>query len=127
MLNEVIIMGRLTTTPELKSTQSGKNVIAFNIACDRDFGEKETDFINCVAWQQKAEFISRYFKKGSMIAITGRLTTRSYETENGKRVATEVVVKDAYFGESKRHDEGPKKLEDGFTAIEEALNDDLPF
>ena len=120
-------MGRLTTTPELKQTQSGKNVIAFTIACDRDFGEKETDFINCVAWQQKAEFISRYFKKGSMIAITGRLTTRSYETESGRRVATEVVVKDAYFGESKRQDEAPKKIEDGFTAIEEALNDDLPF
>lgn len=101
MLNKIVLMGRLTADAQLKATQSGKSVATFTIACERDFGEKETDFINCVAWQNKAEFISKWFKKGDMIALTGRLAMRSYDTDNGKRTVYEVNVEDAYFGGSK--------------------------
>ena len=101
MLNKIVIMGRLTADVEVKATQSGKSVAAFTVACERDFGEKETDFINCVAWQNKAEFISKWFRKGDMIALTGRLAMRSYETDNGKRTVYEINVEDAYFCGSK--------------------------
>ena len=90
-------MGRLTADVEIKATASGKSVAAFTIACDRDFGERETDFINCVAWQNKAEFIAKWFRKGDMIALMGRLAMRSYETDNGKRTVYEINVEDAYF------------------------------
>ena len=100
-------MGRFTKDAELRSTASGKSVASFTVAVDRDFkgpnGEKETDFINCVAWGNTAEFISKYFNKGSMAVIEGRLQIRPYETTDGqKRTAAEVIVNNIYFGESKK-------------------------
>lgn len=97
MINNITLMGRLTADPELRTTQTGRSVSSFSIAVDRAFSrageERQTDFINIVAWQQQAEFVCRYFKKGSMIALTGRLETRSYEDKNGnKRTAYEVIA-----------------------------------
>lgn len=102
MLNSVIIMGRLTSTPELKTTSSGLSVTSFTVAVDRRFqkqGEdKQADFLNVVAWRQTADFVCKYFNKGSMIAVQGELQTRSYEDKNGnKRVATEIVADNVSF------------------------------
>jgi len=106
MTNIVILVGRLTAAPELKTTKSGQSVTAFTIAVDRRFqpkdGEKITDFINCVAWRNTAEFISKYFAKGDPIAITGEIQPRKYQDKNGNnRVAVEVVINDARFVPSK--------------------------
>lgn len=106
MLNKIILMGRLTADPEIKQTQSGINTVSFSIACERDYaasGEKrQVDFINIVAWRQTAEVISKYFSKGRMIAIEGRLQTRDYTDANGnKHYLTEVVANRAYFADSK--------------------------
>lgn len=102
MLNRVIIMGRITRDLELKQTQTGVSVLSFTVAVDRNFvkqgEERQADFINCVAWRQQAEFISRFFGKGRMIAIEGNIRTRSYEDNNGnKRTATEVYVDSVCF------------------------------
>ena len=107
MLNKIIIMGRLTRDPELRRTGSGTAVTSFSLACDRDFksqsGEKETDFIDVVAWKNTAEFVSKYFSKGRMAVVEGRLQTRDWtDREGGKRVATEIVADNVYFGDSKR-------------------------
>ena len=108
MLNHIVIMGRLTREPELRRTGSGKAVTSFTVAVDRDFGgkdggEKETDFIDCVAWRQTGEFVSKYFTKGSMIVVSGRLQTRNWNDKDGnKRRSAEVVADNVYFGESKR-------------------------
>ena len=108
MLNHITIMGRLTRDPELRRTGSGIAVASFTVAVDRDFsgrdgGEKETDFIDCVAWRQTGEFVSKYFTKGSMIVVSGRLQIRSWtDKEGGKRRTAEVVADNVYFGESKR-------------------------
>ena len=92
MLNQITIMGRMTRDPELRRTNSGAAVANFTIACDRDFGEKETDFIECVAWKNTAEFISKYFSKGRMIVISGRLQIRKWTDKDGnKRKAVEVT------------------------------------
>lgn len=109
MLNKVVIMGRFTKDPELRSTGTSTSVTSFSVACDRDFkgqnGEREADFINCVAWKGTAEFISQYFKKGSMAVIEGRLQTRPYDDSEGKkRTATEVIVNNIYFAESKKEE-----------------------
>ena len=106
MLNKVIIMGRLTADPELKMTGSGVSVTSFTLAVERNFtagnGQRVTDFINCVAWRGTAEFISKYFSKGQMIALEGSLQTRNYEDKNGsRRTAAEVAVSAAYFADSK--------------------------
>ena len=106
MLNNVVLMGRLTADPELRQTSTGIEVTSFSIAIDRGYArqgeERQTDFINCVAWRQTAKFITSYFKKGSMIAVTGSIQTRNYEDKNGnKRVATDVVVATASFCGSK--------------------------
>ena len=112
MLNHITIMGRLTRDPELRRTGSGVAVASFSVAVDRDFGnresgEKETDFIDCVAWRQTGEFISKYFTKGSMIVVSGRLQIRSWNDKDGnKRRTAEVVADNVYFGESKRSDNG---------------------
>lgn len=127
MLNKVIIMGRLTADAQLKATQSGKSVATFTVACDRDFGEKEADFINCVAWDKKAEFISKWFKKGDVIALTGRITVRSYETDNGKRYVTEINVEDAYFGGSKKADSGQAPEPTAPEFEDNGFDGDLPF
>lgn len=101
-LNIITLQGRLAKDPELRRTQSGKAVTSFTLACGRDFGSKETDWVECVSWEKTAEFVNSYFKKGSAIILTGRLQTRTYEDKDGnKRKATEVVTERVYFGESK--------------------------
>ena len=108
MLNQIAIMGRLTREPELRRTSSGIAVTSFNVAVDRDFsgkdgGEKETDFIDCVAWRQTGEFVSKYFTKGSMAVVSGRLQIRGWTDKDGnKRKAAEIVADNVYFGESKQ-------------------------
>ena len=111
MLNKIIIMGRLTRDPELRRTQSGTAVTSFSIACDRDFksqsGEKETDFIDVVAWRNTAEFVSKYFSKGRMAVVEGRLQIRDWtDRDGGKRRSAEVVADNVYFGDSKRDSGG---------------------
>ena len=112
MLNHIVIMGRLTRDPELRRTGTGVAVTSFSIAVDRDFGknengEKETDFIDCVAWRQTGEFVSKYFTKGRMAVVSGRLQIRSWTDKDGnKRRTAEVVADNVYFGDSKRDDQG---------------------
>lgn len=107
MLNHIVIMGRLTRDPELRYTQSQIPVASFSVAVDRDFGgrdggEKQTDFINCVAWRQTGEFVSKYFTKGSMAVVSGRLQIRDWTDRDGnKRRSAEIVADNVYFGESK--------------------------
>lgn len=105
MLNHITIMGRLTKDPELRSTQSGTSVASFTVAVDRDFSsgnEKQTDFIDCVAWRGTADFVSRYFHKGSMIIVVGKLQSRKWQDRDGNnRTNWEVVADTVYFGESK--------------------------
>ena len=105
MLNVITVMGRLTRDPELRRTGSGIAVASFTVAVDRDFaqdGKKETDFIDCVAWRQTGEFVSKYFKKGSMIVVKGRLQIRSWTDKDGnKRKTAEVVADNCYFGSTK--------------------------
>ena len=112
MLNHITIMGRLTRDPELRRTGSGVAVASFTLAVDRDFspkdgGERETDFIDCVAWRQTGEFVSKYFTKGRMAVVSGRLQIRSWtDKEGNKRRTAEVVADNVYFGDSKRDDQG---------------------
>ena len=135
MLNHIVIMGRLTRDPELRRTGTGTAVASFTVAVDRDFGgrdggEKETDFIDCVAWRQTGEFVSKYFTKGRMIVVSGRLQIRSWTDKDGnKRRTAEVVADNVCFGDSKNVDANSNS-----TASTEAeyveLNDDdaeLPF
>lgn len=104
-MNIAILTGRLTKDPELRHTTSNKSVCSFTIAVDRRFknsaGEREADFLPCVAWGQTGEFIDKYFKKGNKINVTGSIQTRSWEADGGKRYATEIIVEQAEFGESK--------------------------
>ena len=107
MLNKIILMGRLTRDPELRRTQSGTAVTSFSLAVDRDFksqsGEKETDFIDIVAWRNTAEFVSKYFTKGRMAVVEGRLQIRDWtDRDGGKRRSAEVIAENVYFGDSKR-------------------------
>ncbi len=112
MLNRIIIMGRLTRDPELRHTQSGVAVASFTLAVDRDFrdkttGEKSTDFIDVVAWRQTGEFVSKYFAKGRMAVVEGRLQIRDWtDKEGNKRRNAEIVAENVYFGESKRDADG---------------------
>ena len=141
MLNKVILMGRFTRDPELRSTPQGISTCSFSIAVDRNFvrqgEERKADFINCVAWRQTAEFISKYFKKGSMVALEGSIQTRSWDDQDGKkRYATDVVVSQEYFAESKR-DSQQFAGDDSFAAADfgtlpepispMGTDDDLPF
>lgn len=108
MLNHITIMGRLTRDPELRRTGSGIAVASFTLAVDRDYsgkdgGEKETDFIDCVAWRQTGEFVSKYFTKGRMAVVSGRLQIRGWTDKDGnKRRSAEVVADNVYFGDSKK-------------------------
>lgn len=131
-LNHIDIMGRLTKAPELRYTAQGTPVTSFTLAVDRDYqsggNERQTDFIDCVAWRQTAEFVSKYFTKGSMAIVTGRIQIRDWEDKNGsKRRSAEVVADSVYFGESKKRGDGvnvePPKLEE----MEEDDGDTLPF
>ena len=111
MLNHIVIMGRLTRDPEMRKTGSGIAVANFTVAVDRDFsgqdGQKETDFIDCVAWRKTAEFVQKYFSKGKMIAVSGRLQVRSWTDKDGnKRRTAEIQADNIYFGESKGSDGG---------------------
>ena len=111
MLNRIIIMGRLTRDPELRRTQSGLAVTSFSLAVDRDFknqsGEKETDFIDVVAWRQTAEFVCNYFSKGRMAVVEGRLQIRDWKDRDGNnRRSAEVQADNVYFGDSKRDNAG---------------------
>lgn len=141
-LNKVILIGRLTANPELKTTQSGVAVTSFCIAVDRPAtkdGEKKTDFINIVAWRKTAEFICKYFLKGSAIIICGSIQTRSWKDEQGKtRYATEVVASEASFAESKKNSENTSITAEeaasegnygAYTAdeFEAIVDEDLPF
>ena len=108
MLNHITVMGRLTRDPELRRTGSGVAVTNFTVAVDRDFadkqsGEKETDFIECVAWRSTAEFVDKYFSKGRMAVVSGRLQMRKWTDNNGNnRVTAEIVADNVYFGDSKQ-------------------------
>ncbi len=112
MLNHIVIMGRLTRDPELRYTQSQTPVVSFRLAVDRDFasretGERQADFIDCVAWRSTAEFVSKYFQKGSMAVVSGRLQMRDWtDRDNNRRTSAEVVADNIYFGESKRSRDG---------------------
>ncbi len=139
MLNRIVIMGRLTRDPELRYTQSQTPVASFTLAVDRDFSgrdgaEKQTDFIDCVAWRSTAEFASKYFTKGRMAVACGRLQLRDWTDRDGnKRRSAEVVVENMYFGDSKK--EGQNSAPEaygsqypdspGFTEIED--DGELPF
>ena len=146
-MNRVVLVGRLARDPELRSTPSGVSVCNFTVACDRRFaqnGERQADFISCIAWRQSGEFVSRYFKKGDRIALDGSIQTRSWDDQNGnKRYATEVVVDHVEFAQSKTEGAGGYAPQvapsaggmmpetpsaggdiDGFMPIEE---EDLPF
>lgn len=135
MLNRVIIMGRCTSDPELRRTGNGTAVTSFTLAVDRDFSkeEKKADFINCVAWRQTGEFISKYFAKGRMMVVDGRLEMRDWTDKDGnKRTSAEVVVDSAYFGDSKKESSAASAKETGntFAAEYPRLTDEdaqLPF
>ena len=142
MLNRIILMGRLTRDPELRQTQSGASVANFSLAVDRDFkdkqtGEKTTDFIDIVAWRSSAEFVSRFFTKGRMAVVEGRLQLRDWTDKDGnKRRTAEVLAEHVYFGDSRRDTEAgaadtPPQAEPGSGGAEFAeLTDDdgeLPF
>ena len=108
MLNHIVIMGRLTRDPELRYTQSQTPVASFTVAVDRDFGgrdggERQTDFIDCSAWRSTAEFVNKYFRKGSMVVVSGRLQSRKWQDRDGNnRTSWEINVDNVYFGESRR-------------------------
>lgn len=121
MLNHITLMGRLTRDPELRRTGSGVAVASFTIAVDRDYapkeGEKKADFINCVAWRHTGEFISKYFAKGRMIVVDGHLEMREWtDKEGNKRIAAEVIVDNAYFGDSKQQGQQNAQAAPGYGA-----------
>ena len=119
MLNTITIMGRLTRDPELRRTGSGIAVASFTVAVDRDFaqdGKKETDFIDCVGWRQTGEFVSKYFRKGSMIVVKGRLQIRSWTDKDGnKRKVAEVIADNCYFGSNKQDGDGGTNNNTGYS------------
>ena len=110
MLNKIVIMGRMTRDPELRSTQTGTAVASFTLAVDRDMkdkqtGERKADFIDCVAWRQTGEFVSKHFSKGRMAVVEGRLQNREWtDKEGNKRRSSEIVADNVYFGDSKREE-----------------------
>ena len=125
MLNHSVIMGRFVRDPEIRRTNSGKAVTSFTIACDKPGKDSGASFIECVAWEKTAEFISNYFEKGSAIIVEGRLESRQYEAKDGqKRSVTEVVVSQAHFCERKK-EEAPAQTPGNFELM---TNDEpLPF
>lgn len=111
MLNHITLMGRFTRDPELRYTNSQKPVASFALAVDRDGKDNGTDFIDCVAWNSTAEFVSKYFSKGRMAVVSGKLQIREWTDKDGnKRRSAEVIVRDIYFGDSKRDDAAPSNF-----------------
>ncbi len=128
MLNKFIAMGRLTADPEYKVTPQGTPVVTFTLAVDRNYGEKKTDFINCVAWRNTADFIAKYFFKGQLMAIDSELQSRTYENKEGRKVTVwEAIVSNAYFGGGKQNNESPSTPSAGFVPIDDEEEEDLPF
>lgn len=138
MFNLVVLTGRITATPELKTTTSGNSVVSFSIAVERKYKqgeEKQADFINVVAWRQTAEFICKYFQKGSMIGIEGSIQTRKYQDKDGNnRTAFEVLANNVQFVESKKADSPASQADalQGFVEqnsdfVQVSGDDDLPF
>ena len=121
MLNHIVVMGRLTRDPELRTTQSGVNVASFTVAVDRDFGgrdgaERQTDFFDCAAWRQTGEFVSKYFQKGRMIVVSGRMQSRKYQDREGNnRTAWEIQADNVYFGDSKRDSDNAGYSQSSYT------------
>ena len=130
MINNVVLVGRLTRDPELKQTSSGIYFSNFTLAVNRTFkndsGETEADFINCIVWRNQAENLCKYMKKGSQIGVEGRIQTRSYETEEGMRYITEVVANSITFLESKT-EKADNSFQDKYIETKQAMDDDLPF
>ena len=129
MLNKVVIMGRFTKDPELRRTGSGTAVTSFSLACDRDFksqsGDKETDFIEVVAWKNTAEFVSKYFSKGRMAVVEGRLQIRDWTDKAGnKRTTADIVADNVYFADSKRSESNDNQKEN-FNALSGRVSDDF--
>ena len=132
-MNKAILVGRLTRDPELKSTANGTNVCSFSVAVNRRYknaeGNYDADFINCTAWRQTAEFVSKYFTKGRMIGVVGSIQTRNYDDKDGKRVyVTEVAADEVYFVESKgdnNNNTAPVADVNDFAPIDDT--DELPF
>lgn len=138
MLNKSIIMGRLVADPEIRTTQNGISVASLRVAVDRDYTpkgeERQTDFINVTAWRQTAEFISRYFSKGRMIVVEGRLQVRNYEDKSGnKRTAYEIVADNVYFGDAKSESGSTQAKKtvaltvDDLEDFEDVDDDEMPF
>lgn len=131
MLNHFTGMGRLTRDPELKTTPAGISVASFAIAVERDFaegGEKKTDFIDVVAWRQTAEFVSKYFTKGMMAVVSGRLQIREWQDKEGnKRKTAEIVADNVYFGEGKKDNGGSNQTKPAGNPIDVPTDGDLPF
>lgn len=135
MLNNIVIMGRLTRDPELRRTNNGTAVTSFTLACERDFApqgaDKETDFIDVCAWRYTAEFVEKYFSKGQMAIVTGRLQIRNWEDKEGnKRRSAEILADHVYFGEAKRdkttQGEPQYDPQGGFSEIED-IDTTLPW
>ena len=133
MLNKIVLMGRLTRDPDLRRTQSGTAVASFTLAVDRDYkpqdGERETDFIDIVAWRGTGEFVSKYFTKGRMAVVEGRLQVRDWTDKDGnKRRSTEVVADNVYFGDSKRSESGtPAEPSGELQELPDEEKGELPF
>lgn len=132
MLNKITIMGRLTRDPELRYTQNNTPVASFTIACERDFadsnGKKQINFIDCVAWKNTAEFVSKYFRKGSMAVAAGRLQIREWMDKEGqKHKSAEIMLDNIYFGERKSESGDPKPAPEKPVFTEVADDGELPF
>lgn len=135
MINNVVLVGRLTRDPELKKTQSGVSFVNFTIAVNRAFadqsGEREADFINCIVWRNQADNLARYMRQGSLIGVEGRIQTRSYESEQGTRYITEVVANSIQFLETKsqtKSESSSSQNDDYYDVSQDIItDDDLPF
>ena len=140
MMNRVILVGRITKDPEVKTTQSNIPVVSFTLAVNRQFsdasGDRQADFIQCVVWRKQAENLARFVKKGALLGVEGRIQTRQYEAENGTRYVTEVVCDSVQFLESKGESDTPYQKQEDNTADNEefyetskqlAAEEDLPF
>lgn len=130
-MNKVILMGRLTADPEIRSTQDGKTVASYTLAVDRHVAKGATgqtaDFIRCVGWEKRAEFAEKYLRKGTRICISGRIQTGSYVQGGRKVYTTDVAVEEQYFCESKSAEPANEPAKEGFMSIPTGMDDNLPF